>query len=224
VKLLIMLACLPHAVFAADAGVSPAKPAMAPDVKELVDRMQAFYEKTKDFTADFRQDYLYKAFKRTQTSSGKVIFQKPAKMRWDYEKPTAKTFVLTEEKVYTLDPEALTLTKAAINTNKLSASVTFLWGKGKLADEFSIAKVACEKCTGTLLELTPLNPDPRFKQVKLEIDPKTATVLKSTVIDPDGSENAITFSNLQINVGIPAEKFVISPPPNTQIIDMTKQP
>ncbi|MFL5318425.1 MAG: hypothetical protein ACJ790_02125, partial [Myxococcaceae bacterium] len=45
------------------------KVAMAPDVKALVDRMQAFYEKTADFTASFRQDYHYKAFKRTATSS-----------------------------------------------------------------------------------------------------------------------------------------------------------
>ena len=42
----------------------------APDVKALVDRVPAFYEKTNDFTADFKQDYTYKAFKRTQRSSG----------------------------------------------------------------------------------------------------------------------------------------------------------
>ena len=53
-----------------DAGVAVPKPVMAPAVKTLVDRMQAFYETTSDFSADFRQDYFYKISKRTQTSTG----------------------------------------------------------------------------------------------------------------------------------------------------------
>ena len=62
---------------------------------------------------------------------------------------------------------------------------------GKLADEFSITQKPCPTCAGVLLELDPLKADPRFRLVRLEVDPKTAQVLKSTVIDPDGSQNAI---------------------------------
>jgi outer membrane lipoprotein carrier protein len=195
---------------------------MAPDVKALVDRVQAFYEKTTDFTADFKQDYTYKAFKRTQSSSGKVTYAKPAQMRWDYLKPAPRTFVLSKDRVTMLDPEAMTMTTTSIATSQLSASVTFLWGQGKLADEFSIAKKDCKDCKGTLLELTPLKPDPRFQRVMLEVDPKSATVLKSTVIDPDGSENAITFGTMQLNTGVDRAKFKLVPPAGTQVIDYTK--
>lgn len=218
---------------AVDGGVTaPAKPEaaavkkapLAPDVKELVDRVQAFYEKTQNFSADFKQDYTYKMFKRTQSSSGKVIFLKPALMRWEYEKPEAKTFVLAKDRVFMHDPQAKLLTRAAIDTSKLSASVTFLFGIGKLDQEFSIVKKACAKCAGTQLEMTPLVPDARFKRILLEIDEKTAQVLKSTVIDPDGSENAISFLNLVTNVGgekpaITEANFKISPPPGTQVQD-----
>ena len=102
--------------------------ALAPDVKTLVDRVQAFYEKTTDFTADFKQDYTYKAFKRTQSSSGKVTYAKPAQMRWDYQKPSARTFVLSKDRVSMLDPEAMTMTTTSIATSQLSASVMFFWG------------------------------------------------------------------------------------------------
>ena len=159
-------------VASVDAGVKKAE--LAPDVKALVDRVQAFYEKTQDFTADFKQDYTYKVFKRTQTSSGKVTFKKPALMRWEYEKPSPKTFVLAGDRVFAHDPEAKLLTRAALNTNQLSASVTFLFGIGKLENEFSIVKKACPKCTGTQLEMTPLIVDPRFKRIYLEVDDKTA--------------------------------------------------
>ncbi len=207
-----------------DAGVAvPALAArpMTAEVKTLVDRVQAFYEKTRDFKAGFKQQYTYKAFKRVQTSSGTVTFRKPALMRWEYEKPASKTFVLAGERVYVYDPEAKLVTRAAISTNRLSASVTFLWGKGRLADEFSIVHKACEKCAGTLLEMTPLLPDPRFKKVLLEVDPATAQVIQSTVVDPDGSENAITFLDLKTNVGIDEAAFKISPPSDVQVQDFT---
>lgn len=202
---------------AADAGVT--KAALTPEVKALVDRVQAFYEQTQDFSAEFKQEYTYKAFKRTQVSTGTVTFKKPALMRWEYLKPAAKTFVLAGNRVFAHDPEAKLVTRAALASNQLSASVTFLWGQGKLADEFSIVKKACAKCTGTQLELTPLVPDPRFKRILLEVDEKTAMVIKSTVIDPDGSENAISFLALKTNVGIDENHFKISPPPGTQVQD-----
>ncbi len=203
----------------APAAEKPAAAEMAPDVKELVDRMQAFYESTADFTADFEQKYAYKRMKRTQTSTGTVVFKKPALMRWEYENPSKKTFVLAGDRVYAYDPEAQLLTRASIGTSQLSASVTFLWGEGKLAEEFSIVKKACKDCTGTLLELTPLKPDPRFKRILLEVDPKSAHVIKSTVIDPDGSENAITFKNMKTNTGVDQAAFKLTPPAGTQVQD-----
>jgi len=210
-------------------GPATAVPAVAPaaeakpasDVKALVDRMQSFYEKIQDFTATFKQDYTYKIARRTQTSTGKVTFKKPGMMRWEYESPAPKTFVLAGDRAYTYDPAAMLLTKAAFDQSQLSASVTFLFGTGKLEKEFSISRVDCSKCAGTLLELVPLKPDPRFKKVRLEVDPKTAQVLRSIVFDPDGSENAITFSNLKTNVGVTKDVFVLNAPAGTQVQDMT---
>lgn len=195
---------------------------VAPEVRELVERMQAFYEKTQDFEARFKQDYRYQAFKRSQSSSGTVLYRKPALMRWDYDKPSARTFVLAGQKVYAYDPQAQTLSVAKVDTSQLSASVTFLFGQGRLADEFSIARGACASCKGVLLVLDPLKPDPRFRQVRLEVDPKTAQVLKSTVVDPDGSENTIAFTDLKTNVGIGAERFKINPPEGTRVDDLTQ--
>lgn len=205
----------------AEAPKAAPKP-MTPEVKDLVDRMQAFYEKTQDFSAGFKQDYKYTALRRTMVSTGKVIYKKPGLMRWEYEKPSVRTFVLAGEKIYAHDPEAQTLSVARIDTNQLSASVTFLFGKGRLADEFAISKGECKDCKGTLLVLDPLKPEPRFRQVRLEVEPKTAQVLKSTVIDPDGSENAIAFLELKTNVGIDADRFKINPPEGTRVDDLTK--
>lgn len=204
-------------------GAVAAKGSVAPEVKPLVERMQSFYEKTDDFKAGFKQDYKYKTFRGTRTSTGTVTYKKPALMRWEYEQPSKRTFVLAGSKIYAYDPEAQSLSVAAVDTSKLSASVTFLFGQGRLADEFNITKGTCADCKGTLLVLDPVRPDARFKQVRLEVDPKTAQVLKSTVVDPDGSENAIAFLDLKTNVGVAADSFTINPPEGTRVDDFTKQ-
>lgn len=209
---------------AAEKTPAKAAPVMTADVKALVNRMQEFYEKTQDFTAQFRQEYTYKTFKRTLTSTGTVTFKKPALMRWDYEKPTVKSFILAGNRVTAYEPEAQTLTFAKMESHQLSASVTFLWGRGKLASEFAIVQKPCEKCTGVFLEMTPLKPDTRFQKIFLEVDSKTAQVLRSIVVDPDGSENAISFLNLKPNTQIPASFFALSPPPGTTIQDFTGNP
>lgn len=193
------------------------------EVSKLVNRMQSFYESTGDFRADFEQAYTYETFKRTQTSSGTVIFKKPGLMRWEYLKPSKRTFVLAGNKVYAYEPEAKTLNVAAMDTSQLSASVSFLFGQGKLEDEFNISKGSCKDCKGVLLLLDPKKPDPRFKQVQFEVDPKTAQVIRSIVIDPDGSRNAITFKNMKTNTGVDRESFTLKPPADTKVMDYTKQ-
>jgi outer membrane lipoprotein carrier protein len=152
-----------------------------------------------------------------------VSYKKPGLMRWEYENPSKRSFVLAGNKVYAYDPAAQTLTVGSIDTSKLSASVTFLFGQGKLADEFNITKGTCADCKGSLLVLDPRKADPRFRQVRLEVDPKTAQVLKSTVVDPDGSENAIAFVDLKTNVGVQSGDFKLNPPEGTRIDDFTKQ-
>lgn len=205
---------------AADAGAPPPRPPEPThEVRTLVERMQAFYENTQDFTARFRQDYLYKTFGRKVTSTGTVAFKKPAQMRWEYETPSKRTFVLSGEKVYTWDPGANTLTRAALPSSELSSSVTFLWGKGQLLDEFGIVRAPCPDCQGILLVLTPKKVEGRFRELKLELDPKTAQVRRSVVIDPDGSENSITFSDLKTNVGLGKDRFQLEVPEGTQVLD-----
>jgi outer membrane lipoprotein carrier protein len=191
------------------------------EIKAIVERMQGFYERTQDFTANFRQDYAYKSFGRTVTSTGTVAFKKPAQMRWEYLTPSKRSFVLSGEKVYAWDPSAKTLTRAALPTNELSTSVTFLWGKGRLLDEFTIVRAPCAECQGALLVLTPKKSETRFRELRLELDPKTAQVRRTVVVDPDGSENAILFSDLKTNTGIGKERFIIDVPEGTQVLDAT---
>lgn len=219
-SLLLLLCASPPD--AGGAGAPAAEPTA--EVKALVERMQAFYERTEDFTANFRQTYLYKSFGRTTTSTGTVAFKKPAQMRWDYLSPAPRSFVLTGERVYAWDPQAQTLTRAALPTSELSSSVTFLWGKGHLLDEFTISKAPCPDCQGVLLVLRPKKSETRFRELRLELEPKTAQVRKSVVVDPDGSENTILFTDLKTNTGLSKERFILDVPAGIPVLDVNPPP
>jgi outer membrane lipoprotein carrier protein len=69
--------------------------------------------------------------------------------------------------------------------------------------------------------MIPLVPDPRFQKIVLEVDPRTAQVRKSTVTDPDGSENAISFLDMKRNTKVSETFFRLAPPPGTTIQDFT---
>ncbi len=193
-----------------------------PEVQKAVAQMQKFYEDTQDFSARFEQSYSYKTFARKTTASGTMKFMKAgASMRWDYLKPEEKVFVVAANKVYAYVKEAKQLTVSPIDTDKLSTSVTFLWGKGKLDREFDIRRAQRKDLKGGIaLELTPKTPDPRFQKVFFLLDPKSYEVKESIVVDPDGSENRIAFLDPKINQGLTKEAFAIEPPADTQIIRM----
>jgi outer membrane lipoprotein carrier protein len=198
----------------------PAAAPLDPEVKHAVDQMQRFYEETRDFEARFEQRYTYKSFGRTTKASGRVRFLKAGRsMRWDYDKPNEKVFVINGNKVYAYDKEAKQLTISGIDTERLSASITFLWGQGKLEREFDIKKASRQDLQGGLaLELTPKSPDPRFQKVFFLLDPKSYAVRETIVVDPDGSENRVSFLEVKTNSGFGKEAFGIEPPPDTQIL------
>lgn len=209
-----------------DAGGATA-PAAAPDpeVKRAVDQMQRFYEETKDFTATFQQNYRHRGFP-AKKASGTVRFKKRGgSMRWDYQKPDEKVFVISGKKIYTYDKEAKQLTVASVDTDRLSASITFLWGQGKLEREFNIRKADRKDLTGGIaLELIPKAADPRFREVFFLLDPKTYAVKESLVVDPDGSENRVAFVDVKANTGFSDEVFQIEHPKDTQIIRLDGSP
>lgn len=207
-------------------GGAPQGTTAAPDpkVKRAVDQMQRFYEETKDFTATFQQNYQHKGFP-SKRASGTVRFKKRGgSMRWDYLKPDKKVFVISGKKIFTYDKEAKQLTVGSIDTDRLSASITFLWGQGRLEREFNIRSADRKDLSGGIaLELIPKAADPRFREVFFLLDPKTYAVKESLVVDPDGSENRVAFLDVKTNTGFSDEVFQIEHPKDTQIIRMDRE-
>ena len=205
---------------AAKAGKPPAAPRghVAKDARALVAKVQAFYEHTRAFEAHFQQTYTYKAFHRTMHSAGTVAFKKPGLMRWDYETPRKKSFIVDGHDLWIWTPADMeAIRRKGFSTNQLSTSITFLWGKGRLADEFDIVRHGTDG-----LKLTPLTPQ-GFASVRFQVDRKTGQVESSTVIDAQGNENRIVFSKVTLNAKLPDSRFHFTPPKGAEVKELTSR-
>jgi outer membrane lipoprotein carrier protein len=196
-----------------------AAPETSADLKAAVKAMQAFYEKAKDCSADFTQTYVNQAFKKTLTSTGKLRFKKPGMLRFDYLTPEPKFFVVKNDKITSYVPAAQQAMVGSFKADELSASVTFLFGKGNLESEFTIHPAdRHDLAAGTALLLSPKHEDPRFSRIYFVVDPATSAVKESVVVDPSGNENRFDFTHIQTGVGLTAKDFDESLPPGTQVI------
>lgn len=193
--------------------------------RTLAEKVQRFYEKTKDFTARFEQQYRYTAMARTQKSSGTVQVKKPGLMRWDYEKPYPKQFILDGRSLWIFEPEDKSVqVQREFQADAMSSAVTFLWGRGQLTDEFRIRRVQRPDLGPAVIELTPKTPQPGFTQVFFAVDEATGAVTTSLVVDSQGNQNRITFSDVKTNQNVPDARFKFTPPKDVTVRELPKTP
>jgi outer membrane lipoprotein carrier protein len=191
------------------------------DVKAAVQAMQAFYEKAKDCSADFTQTYVNRAFKKTLTSTGKLRFKKPGMLRFDYLTPEPKFFVVKNDKITSYVPAAQQAMVGSFKADQLSASVTFLFGKGNLESEFTVHPAdRNDLAAGTAMLLLPKHEDPRFSKIYFVVDPASSAVKESVVVDPSGNENRFDFTHIRANTGYVDKDFDEQLPAGTQTIKM----
>lgn len=183
----------------------------------LLDKVQSFYDKTSSMQANFKQTYWNKLFNRKETSEGKLSYQKPAQIRWDYEKPTKKSFILNKSTLWLVEPEEkVAQVNKCFESDALTASLVFLGGKGKLKDQFKLEK----SVKSNELILTPKTKNQMLAKLTLRVDIKTGQVLGSTVTDSDGNTNHFEYLGARTNLKISANQFEYKAIKGMQLIDM----
>ncbi len=185
----------------------------APDPSALAEKVQAYYEKTKDFQASFVQTYTYTAAGRTQTSRGTLRVKKPGKMRWDYDEPSRKSIVVNGSRLVQYEPEEnQAYVDERFDASAMSAAVTFLLGKGKLSREFELSADASGR-----LVLTPKKPDARVDRIALAVT-EAGEVTGTRVVDGSGNVNDIAFQGLERNVGLKDDVFALDLPKDVHLV------
>ena len=222
-----MLSSLLTLAAAAAPAAGTATPAAAPrmEVKAVVAEVQKRYDSAADFRARFTQTLTSAAMGRKTSSSGEVMFKKPGRMRWDYEKPDKSSYISDGNVLWLYEPDDKQALKQDLKASQLPAALAFLTGKGKLATEFDIT-FAVKPAYGTpadhVLLLSPKTAQPQVKTILFVVDPKTFDVRESVIIDGQSNVNDLTFSDIRVNTRLPDTQFKFTPPAGVRVIDTGK--
>jgi outer membrane lipoprotein carrier protein len=192
-----------------------------PSAATIAARVQAFYNQTKTFQADFKQEYYIKLHDQRRTSAGRVAFEKPGKMSWKYDQPNGNRVVSDGRLLKIYESENQQMFEQPVDRSQYPAALAFLMGQGELLKSFTLRLLdpsAVKFEGGWVLEGTPTDPTPAYQKVLLYVDSATSQVRRVLILDAQGNHNRFDFNNPLVNLPVSPFEFSFSPPAGTQIV------
>lgn len=190
-------------------------------VDAVVKKVQSFYARMKDYTADFVQVYEKVALSQKRERRGILQLRRPRQARWLYRDP-ATEWVINGNRMTVLDPEER---QAVVDDNfgsaEISRSISFLWGEGRLDEAFR-ASLGDRAAYGfddgrTALELIP-REGATYRKLVLAVNPKTGEVTDSVLFETAGNTNWFKFRNAKLNTGLAQGLFEATAPEGWEVI------
>ena len=195
--------------------------AKAPSADDLAKRVQTFYDSTKTFKADFKQEYTIKVQNVKKASSGKVTFEKPGKMSWSYDAPNGNRVVSDGKTIKVYEKENEQMFETPVKNSQYPAALAFLMGTGNLTKDFSFRLLDAAQMKfegGYVLEGTPKEATPAYQKIILYVDQATNQVRRVLILDAQGNKNRFEFNNAVANQTVDKKEFEFTPPAGTKTV------
>ncbi len=189
------------------------------ELQQLIDGLQAKYNKMSSLAADFTQIYNSPG-QRSRREAGRLLMKKPGKMRWEYTAPEEKLFLSDGKWLYEYVPAEKLATKTSIKeSGDMRAPFAFLLGRGNLRRDFKRIEFATEspaRAGNRVLRMVPKR-DTGFRELLIEVDPASLALSRLTMVETDGSRSDFLFSNLRENAAAGEAQFAFKAPPGVEV-------
>lgn len=189
-----------------------------PEVDQIIDRVQAYYDAIEAYHADFQQTYTNLALGESLESSGHVYFLKPGRMRWDYATPEPRYLISNGSVLWTFEPEFNQAARVDLSSSEYPTAIRFLMGEGNLRTDFEITRVDCEAESAFCLELVPRISEGQYRSLLFVVDATEFRVRETAIVDPVGSTNRFVFSNVVTSDPLPPANFEFEPTPDMRVL------
>lgn len=172
------------------------------------------------FQADFKQFYYSSTIATPLEEEGKVYFQKPDLMKWEYQNPEKKIFLLKGNKILFYDQEENELIEDMGKDEQYETEILdLLSGKKGLLEQYNVEKnpFPTDDKKAYQLKLSPKSSeDGSF--ILLEINEKSWLIQKTVFIDWAGNKTEFHFHKMKININFPKDTFELDLPEDVEII------
>ena len=198
--------------------VLPVAFAQAPEAAALAKRVDAHYNHLQSLQARFTEHYQGMGVDRTE--SGTLTLRKPGRMRWAYDAPSGKLFVLNGKDAISYTPGDVQAQRTpAKQLDDLRSPLRFLLGHTELAKELDHLTLT-PASDGYTLTGTPKGLAQTIPTIALTVD-ATGQIRSMRIAQADGSTTSFTFSSIHENVPTNDSDFIFTPPPGVTIVNGT---
>jgi len=197
------------------------------EVQEVVKKVQARYEKTRDLQADFKQSTKIEGFATPISSSGRVYIKKPGRLRWDYLDPNVEEIYVKKDEVMMYIPEHQQVLVGKLTQMAASqAPLQLLQGVAKLDEEFEVEPTPDGTRGAGGVPLVTLLPKQTaeservgtLNRIVLELQPKTYFIKTVSIHEISGNVSTFEFTNLKPNQGLKNDLFQFTVPAGVEVV------
>ena len=182
--------------------------------------VQDRYGALRDLSAAFVQESRVASLGRTRTRAGRLFFQAPGRMRWEYDGPEPQLIVADGKQLWFHRPE-----RRQVVVQPMDAAFTrqtpllFLLGRGDFAAEFTWDERELAPGAGGLVSvaLRPRIEAPDLSRLVLEVG-GGCRLVGTIVEDAFGNVTHLVFSGERANTGLDAGLFRFDPPKGTDVV------
>jgi len=171
--------------------------------------------------ADFEQLYYSAAIATPLQERGKLYFQKPDLMRWEYLEPETYVYLYKEGLSLAYFPEDNQLFRHALSPEERDSELfRLLLGKASLEEAYFTepASFPSERKNPLQVKLIP-KQEGSFTHILLEVDGKSWLIEKLLLFDAGGNKQEFRFSRIKPNPKLGPGVFDLKVPPDCEIID-----
>jgi len=184
----------------------------------IVARLQARYDETEGFRADFVQEVTSATLGQTLTSRGQVFFKKPGRMRWEFTDPR-QLVVADGSALWLYQPSERQVIKTPFQYAFSSQTpISFLTGVGRLEEDFSVL-LQGETRSVHRLRLTPKQAAEAVGLLDIEVSKATFDILQAVVTDPLGNTTRVSFTNIDRETALGDTLFRFELPPGIDLVE-----
>jgi outer membrane lipoprotein carrier protein len=191
-------------------------------VSQAVHKLEARYRGARAFRALFLERRM-EGKRSMQVESGTLYLHKPGMMRWEYEAPEKKLFLVDGKFAWFYVPADRTVTKAPVReSGEEEIPLLLLAGKvklGRVCRRIEWADVHVEAAGNIALRcLPPQSAAEQYREAVLEMDAE-GHLVRLAVREPGDVQTEFEFAKWQDNPVLPPKLFVFAPPQGTTIVD-----
>ncbi|MEO7028919.1 MAG: outer membrane lipoprotein carrier protein LolA [Acidobacteriaceae bacterium] len=190
-------------------------PVHAQTAASLAKTVDAHYNHLTSLQARYTERYIGLGQDRTET--GTLTLSKPGHMRWAYDSPPGKLFLLDGKSAIFYTPgDAQAQRIPAKQLDDLRSPLRFLLGHTELAKELDHLTLTLVE-GGYTLSGVPRSMQQRLHSLALTVD-ATGAIHSMRLEEIDGATTTFTFSALHENIPTRAADFIFTPPPGVAIV------